>query len=131
MNRRIDGNCSPIAFFETTTAFLLLLLSLLFYCLYLAFSPVMHSIGKTIDMKQLVPWNIPSVKDGIELYVMSLIMPIYFAISFIIIKYIKITSSWMVNKWTYIIYFTILCSLFFINIITKEEITIQIGRAHV
>lgn len=125
MSKRQENIFASDINWDASIAFPLMVLSILFYCLFIAFSPLMHSIGKAVDITQLVPWNIPTGRDGIELYVMSIAMPIYLGLSYIIIKYVKYFSFCSSNKRTFVMYGIILSSLLIINLLWKEHVTFE------
>jgi len=82
---RLDINNKP---FECNYLKILILYgsSFLFYLFFLLFANVIHNTGSHINIKELSPWlqGYGLENDGIELYVMTLSMPIFLLIAYLI-----------------------------------------------
>jgi len=112
--------------FSNAKAFALLIWSALFYLLYLACSDLIHQTWiAPIDTTTLTPWIAKTVKpDGIELYLMTLAMPLFLFGAYLI------SVSGCLNKlnilfqkpWITALYFLIPATLFTLHYLRKETV---------
>ncbi|MEI7595863.1 MAG: hypothetical protein WCK02_08965 [Bacteroidota bacterium] len=116
-------NNSPELEFNNLKLYSLLGLSLFFYLLFLETRPLFQSLNTSIDLTAISPWLVGYVgNDGIELYVMTLAMPIFIFCAYLISVSKKINCTKLQNSTLFAFYLIILILLFAIYLINKEPI---------
>jgi len=72
-----------------------LILFLLFYLLFIAFKDIIHNTGAAVDINNINPLSQRAVieKEGMELYVMTIAVALYFAVVYLLSNYFKFNSK--------------------------------------
>lgn len=109
--------------FSMTHFFLLNILFVVFYFLFLLFSEPIHSAGNYSDKQNVVPWLSywMNTIDGIELYVMTLAMPVYLLIGLFITQKTYFNLKFLSGSWVQPIYLMLLAFFFIFHFITNEN----------
>jgi len=105
----------------------LFVLSAIFYSAFILLSKIIHSIGINPDLTDVSAWLLGYAmeNDGIELYVMTFVMPIYILSSYLIINYLEIHFSFLSKKSISIVCYLPLLVLVILNLIFKEPLTFK------
>jgi hypothetical protein len=110
--------------FNNLKAFTLLGLSALFYVAYLSTCGVFHKIYAYTDLNAISPWLVRWAleSDGIELYVMTLAMPLFLSAAYLISISKTLNNPLFQKPWVIAFYLIIPISLFALNLVYKEPI---------
>ena len=107
--------------------YILLGLSISFYLVYLFSSDFIHKTQfSKIDLTSISPWAVHSVLicDGVELFVMTFVMPFFLLCTFLISKSSKLENISLQKDWLFYSYLLFPISLYVINVLAKESLTI-------
>lgn len=91
-----------------------LILFILFYLLFLAFKDIIHNTEASVDINNINPWIQRFIvgMDGIELYVMTIAVAIYFAVVYFLSNYFNFNSKILSYFPIKIICFLMIATLF-------------------
>jgi hypothetical protein len=106
-----------------TTVFFLNILFVLFYLLFYFFSVTIHHSGINSDISNLTPWikNSLAENDGIELYLMTLVMPVYIALGYLITKYVTLNFDLLSGNKVPFFYVVLTAIIFAVNFFVTEH----------
>jgi hypothetical protein len=110
--------------FNNLKAFALLGLSALFYLAYLSTCGVFHKINAYTDLNAISPWLVRWAleSDGIELYVMTLAMPLFLGAAYLICISKTLNNPLFQKPWVLVFYLIIPFFLFALNLVYKEPV---------
>jgi hypothetical protein len=120
-NQKTENNYLEV---NNTKLVLLFVLFAIFYFSYILSRDLIHRIGANTDFTDLNAWlwGCARENDGIELYVMTLAMPVYILASYLVMHFSTIHFSFLSKKRISIFYFILLAVFTIINFIFKEQI---------
>lgn len=110
--------------FSNLKAFALLGLSALFYVAYLATCGIFHNIDASTDLKAISPWLVRCAleNDGIELYVMTLAMPLFLFGAYLISISKRLNSPLLQKPWVLWFYLLIPIMAFALQLVRREPL---------